>query len=72
MTARCVLACIPLITLMAASQPVLAENGNDPPAASPSANPAPAKQPRKHHSGRPRHHQKPAAQPSTTTTPSGN
>lgn len=63
MTAQCVLACISLITFVAASQPAFAENANDPPAASPSASPPPAKQPRKHHSGRPRHHRKPATQP---------
>jgi len=56
MAMRKLLACTSLIAFAIASQPAFAENGNDPPATSPST--APAKRSHRHHSGRPRHQQK--------------
>jgi hypothetical protein len=68
MAVRKTLAVISVIAFAIAAQPAFAANGDNSaqtPSANPS-NPAPAKQPRKHHSGR--RHQKPSTQ--TGTTPS--
>ena len=66
MAARKTLTFISVIAFAIAAQPAFAANGDN--AQTPSANPsdssAPAKQPRKHHSGR--RHQKPSTQTGAT------
>ena len=67
MVARKTLAFISVITFAIVAQPTFAANGDNgaqTPSANPSDNSAPAKQPRKHHSGR--RHQKPSTQTGTT------
>jgi hypothetical protein len=62
MVARKTLAVVSLIAFAIAAQPALAQNGNVPPAADPSAGPAPAKRPHKHQSGKHRRQHKPGPQ----------
>jgi hypothetical protein len=65
------LACISTIAFTIAAQPALAANGDDPPAANPSASPSPAKRQHRHHSGK--HRRQPQQQQSQPTgTPSSN
>ena len=73
MVPRKTLAFISAIAFVIATQPTLAANGDNSaqtPSANPSADPAPAKQPRKHHSGR--RHQKPSTQSGATPTNNSN
>jgi hypothetical protein len=73
MAARKTLAFISLIVFAIASQPALAANGDDPPAANPSASPSPAKRQHRHHSGKHRRQQQQQQQQSQPTgAPSSN
>jgi hypothetical protein len=71
MAARKFVACFSLIAFAITSQPALAANGDDPPAANPSASPSPAKRQHRHHSGKHRRQQQQQQQaPQPTGAPS--
>jgi hypothetical protein len=72
MAARTFVACLSLIAFTIASQPTLAANGDDPPAANPSASPNPANRQHRHHSGKHRRQQQQQQQQQPTGAPSAN
>jgi hypothetical protein len=72
MAARKSLACISVIAFAIVSQPSLAANGDDPPAANPSTSPSPAKRQHQHHNGKHRRQPQQQQQSQPTGAPNSN
>ena len=72
MAARMFVACLSLIAFAIGSHPTRAANGDDSPAANPSASPNPAKRQHRQHSGKHRRQQQQQQTPQSTGAPGTN